>query len=140
MTNDKAGAPICIIGAGGIVADAHLPAYEIAGFKVAGIVNRNKQKADALAEKFKIEKVYDSLGKMVAEHGTGAIYDFALPASEIIPVLEQLPDGATVLIQKPYGESLGEAKAIHALAKRSNCWLELISRCVLLLIYWKQGK
>lgn len=120
MTNDKTGAPICIIGAGGIVADAHLPAYQIAGFKVTGIVNRNKQKAEALAEKFRIEKVYDSLEKMVAEHGTNAIYDFALPASEIIPVLEQLPDGATVLIQKPYGESLGEAKAIHAIAKKKQ--------------------
>ena len=120
MTNNNAGAPICIIGAGGIVADAHLPAYQIAGYKVAGIVNRNKQKAISLAEKFGIEKVYDTLEEMVAVHGTNAIYDFALPASEIIPVLEQLPEGATVLIQKPYGESLGEARAIHILAKQKQ--------------------
>lgn len=119
MTNKNL-APICIIGAGGIVADAHLPAYRIAGYRVAGIVNRNKQKAAALAAQFKIEAVYDSLEQMVAEHGTGVVYDFALPASEIIPVLEQLPDGATVLIQKPYGESLKEARAIHALAKKKQ--------------------
>ena len=29
--------PICIIGAGGIVNDAHLPAYKIAGYNVHGI-------------------------------------------------------------------------------------------------------
>lgn len=108
--------PICIIGAGGIVADAHLPAYKIAGYTVKGIVNRNKQKAVKLAEKFGIGKVYDSLEEMVADNGTDAVYDFALPASEIIPVLKALPEKATVLIQKPYGESMDEAKAIHILA------------------------
>lgn len=120
MINNKEAAPICIIGAGGIVADAHLPAYQIAGFTVAGIVNRNKQKAEILADKFGIEKVYDSLEEMVAAHGTNVVYDFALPASEIIPVLELLPDQATVLIQKPYGESLKEARAIHDLAKKKQ--------------------
>ncbi|MCC6777635.1 MAG: gfo/Idh/MocA family oxidoreductase, partial [Hyphomicrobiales bacterium] len=29
--------PIVIIGAGGIVTDAHLPAYRLAGFPVAGV-------------------------------------------------------------------------------------------------------
>ncbi|MCH5598763.1 Gfo/Idh/MocA family protein [Niabella ginsengisoli] len=117
MINNNPDIPICIIGAGGIVADAHLPAYKIGGFEVKGIVNRNKQKATALAEKFKIAKVYDTIEEMVAENGTNVIYDFALPASEIIPVLEQLPEKATILIQKPYGESLEEAKAIHELAQ-----------------------
>ena len=109
--------PICIIGAGGIVADAHLPAYKIAGFNVKGITNRRKAKAEALAQQFGIAQVYDNLSDMVAANGTDCVYDFALPASEIIPVLEQLPQKATVLIQKPYGESLEEARAIHALAK-----------------------
>jgi len=112
--------PICIIGAGGIVADAHLPAYKIANYTVKGIVNRNTAKAVALAEKFGIEKVYDSLEEMVTDNGTEVIYDFALPASEIINVLERLPDEATVLIQKPYGESLDEAKAIHKLAYQKH--------------------
>ncbi|MGN6103204.1 MAG: gfo/Idh/MocA family oxidoreductase, partial [Devosia sp.] len=29
--------PIVIVGAGGIVGDAHLPAYRLAGFRVAGL-------------------------------------------------------------------------------------------------------
>lgn len=104
--------PICIIGAGGIVNDAHLPAYQIAGYKVKGIVNRNRKKAELLAEKFGIEKVYDSIEEMVAENGNKVIYDYALPASETVEVLQQLPDGATVLIQKPLGEDIKEAKEI----------------------------
>ncbi|MFV0607345.1 MAG: Gfo/Idh/MocA family protein [Niabella sp.] len=107
--------PICIIGAGGIVNDAHLPAYNIAGYTIKGITNRNKEKAVILAQKFGIEKVYDTIEEMVAANGTDVIYDYALPASETLNVLQQLPQGATVLIQKPLGESIQEAKAIKDL-------------------------
>ncbi|GAB3010058.1 Gfo/Idh/MocA family oxidoreductase [Niabella terrae] len=112
--------PICIIGAGAIVADAHLPAYQIAGFRVKGITNRNREKAAALAERFSIPEVYDSLEAMVAANGNEVVYDFALPASQILPVLELLPEGATVLIQKPLGESLQEAAAIRELVLRKQ--------------------
>lgn len=37
--------PILIIGTGGIVRDAHLPAYRIAGFPVWGIYNRTRSRA-----------------------------------------------------------------------------------------------
>lgn len=103
---------ICIIGAGGIVNDAHLPAYRIAGFHVTGIVDRNKQRASALAVKFDIPQVYDSLNAMVADQDEQVIYDCALPASEIEGVLRQLPDKAAVLIQKPLGESIEDARRI----------------------------
>lgn len=33
--------PVYIIGAGGIVQDAHLPAYGLAGFEVSGIYDLN---------------------------------------------------------------------------------------------------
>ena len=39
--------PIVIIGAGGIVKDAHLPAYKIAGFPVAGIYDIDSGKGRA---------------------------------------------------------------------------------------------
>ena len=53
--------PIIIIGAGGIVGDAHLPAYQKAGFVVYGITNRTRAKAEELAKRFSIEHVYDSV-------------------------------------------------------------------------------
>ena len=42
--------PILIIGAGGIVKDAHLPAYRLAGFPVWGLYNRTRDRAATLAK------------------------------------------------------------------------------------------
>ncbi|MBZ4188084.1 Gfo/Idh/MocA family protein [Niabella beijingensis] len=113
--NDPA-VSICIIGAGGIVNDAHLPAYRIAGFNVKSIADRDYQKAEGLAAKFFIPQVYHSLEEMVGGQDENVIYDCALPASEIAGVLQQLPEDATVLIQKPLGESIGEAKRLLEIA------------------------
>ncbi len=41
--------PIISIGAGGIVRDAHLPAYKKAGFPVVAIVDLDKSKAENLS-------------------------------------------------------------------------------------------
>jgi len=104
--------PICIIGAGSIVKDAHLPAYAMAGFPVHAITNRTKAQAEELAEAFHIPHVYDSIESMVAEGPEGAIYDLTLPAHLFAATLKQLPIGAAVLIQKPMGESISEAQEI----------------------------
>ena len=45
--------PIIVIGAGGIVNDAHLPAYKIAGFWVAGIYDLDREKALATAARIR---------------------------------------------------------------------------------------
>ena len=53
--------PIVVIGAGGIVGDAHLPAYRKAGFEVVGITNRTRARAEKLAAAWGIPHVYDSV-------------------------------------------------------------------------------
>lgn len=108
---------ICIIGAGGVVNDAHLPAYQIAGYTVDGIFDLNLDKAKTLADKFNIPNVFASVGEMVNKSTALTIYDIALPASAIIPVLEQLPDGSAILIQKPMGNDYEEAKQILAITQ-----------------------
>lgn len=112
--------PIYIIGAGGIVNDAHLPAYKIAGYNVQGIFDINADKANATAEKFSIPKVYTQLNEMISAAGNTAVFDVAVPGSQTIPVLQQLPANAFVMLQKPMGENLAEAKAILALTKEKN--------------------
>ena len=101
--------PIIVIGAGGIVRDAHLPAYKKAGFQVWGIVNRTKEKAEALASKFDIPHVFTDLSKAVDQAPEHVIYDLALMPAQYKEVLNQLPKGAPVLIQKPMGDNLKEA-------------------------------
>src|ERR1700744_4336267 len=109
--------PIILIGAGGIVNDAHLPAYKIAGFRVAGIYDIDREKALATARKFDIPLVYYSMEDMLARSPGSVVFDVAVPGAQILPVLQQLPEGAFVLIQKPMGEDLAMAKEILGLVK-----------------------
>ncbi|MGH9655634.1 MAG: Gfo/Idh/MocA family protein [Bryobacteraceae bacterium] len=105
--------PILIIGAGGIVHDAHLPAYRKARFPVFGIYDLDKSKAEALARKFAIPTVFQSLEDAVGQAPENVIFDVAIPPSGFLPVLERLPDGAAVLLQKPMGQTIQEAGAIR---------------------------
>ena len=112
--------PIYIIGAGGIVNTAHLPAYQIAGFNVQGIFDIATDKAKTTAENFFIPKVFTELKEMIVHSPANAVFDVAVPGSQTIPVLEQLPDGATVLLQKPMGENYDEAKQILQLVQQKG--------------------
>ncbi len=109
--------PIVIIGAGSIVNDAHLPAYKIASFDVVGIFDINNERAKTIAGKFGIPTVYESLEQLVKQAPRNAVFDIALPASEIISSLLKLPDGSPVLIQKPMGNNFTEAKEILQIAR-----------------------
>lgn len=109
--------PIYLVGAGGIVNDAHLPAYRLAGFTVAGIFDLDVNKAQVTASKFNIPAVFTSLEAMVAAAPAHAVYDVAVPGSAVLPVLQCLPAGAAVLVQKPMGDTLETAAQIRELAR-----------------------
>lgn len=109
--------PIYMIGAGGIVNDAHLPAYQLASFPVAGIFDLDKNKAEGLAKKFDIPMVFENLEHMLQHAPREAVFDAAVPGSAMIPILKQLPDEAAVLLQKPMGEDLDQAREILQISK-----------------------
>jgi predicted dehydrogenase len=104
--------PIIVIGAGGIVHDAHLPAYRKAGFPVAALVDVNREKAEALGKEFEIPFCGTSIAEAVRFAPKDAVFDVAVPAGVLLSVLPQLPDGSAVLLQKPMGETLREAVEI----------------------------
>ena len=104
--------PVLIIGTGGIVKDAHLPAYRIAGIPVWGLYNRTEPRARDLAEEYGIEEVFVDLDKAIQSAPANTIFDVALPASMFVDTLRKLPEGAHVLIQKPMGETIEEAQEI----------------------------
>lgn len=109
--------PIVIFGAGGIVGDAHLPAYRMAGLPVAGIFDIDGGKARALAAKWDT-RAFETIEEAIAT--PGALYDLALPPSVHLSVLDRLPDGAAVLIQKPMGSNIAEATAILSACRRKH--------------------
>lgn len=83
--------PIVIFGAGSIVGDAHLPAYEKGGFPVTGIFDPDLEKARKLAEKWGVT-AFASMQEALAVEG--AVFDLAIPPSAHVSVLSQLPEGA----------------------------------------------
>ena len=105
--------PIVIIGAGGIVNDAHLPAYRLAEFPVAGIFDVNRDRAEMLAAKWGL-KVFSSLAEAAV---SDAVFDLATPPAAHFDLLSALPEDAIVLIQKPMGRDLDEASRILKLAR-----------------------
>ncbi len=106
--------PIVIIGAGGIVDDAHMPAYRLAGLPVAGVFDLDPGRRDLIAGKWEIPAFASLEAALGVED---AVYDLALPPGAHLDVLPLLPEGAAVLLQKPMGRDLGEATRILALAR-----------------------
>lgn len=102
--------PITIIGAGAIVRHAHLPAYREAGWTVAGIYDRNRSAARSLATEFGIDRVFESLDEAASREG---VFDIATPAKAFPEVIDALPPGAMVLLQKPFGETWADARSLH---------------------------
>ena len=101
--------PIVTIGAGSIVHDAHFPAYRKAGFPIAGVFDLNAERAREVGETFGA-RVFGSLDEALST--SGVIFDLATPPSAHHAVLERIPGGAGVVIQKPMGSDLDEATRI----------------------------
>ncbi|MFI5132260.1 MAG: Gfo/Idh/MocA family protein [Chitinophagales bacterium] len=112
--------PVFIIGAGGIVNVAHLPAYQEAGFNVQGIFDIDRNKARTTAGKFNIPHVFETIDEMLSHSPANAVFDVAVPGSAMIDVLGKLPAGSNVLLQKPMGENYTNAKRILAITKEKK--------------------
>lgn len=102
--------PIAIIGSGAIVRTAHLPVYRRLGYPIAGVYDVNCAVARETAALFDVERVFHSLDEAGAL--SGVVYDLAVPGDQIADILNHLPRGAGVLMQKPMGADLADARRI----------------------------
>ena len=112
--------PIVSIGLGGIVHDAHYPSYKMAGFDVVGGFDINAERAAMMRDKFDIPRLYDSLSEAIASAPEKAVFDIAVPGSAIADILREIPSGCAVLIQKPMGEDLAEAREILRICREQK--------------------
>jgi predicted dehydrogenase len=92
------------------VRTAHLTAYGRLEYPVAGIFDIDVARARATAAAFGLETTFATLAE--AARTPDAIFDVAVPGDQIVGILEQLPKGAAVLIQKPMGHDLAGARRI----------------------------
>src|SRR5260370_16856266 len=79
-----------IVGAGGIVNYAHLPAYKKAGFRVVGITDRNREQAERTAKDHGIERVYASVDELLGQP-EAEIVDIAVYPPQQVVISEQAP-------------------------------------------------
>ncbi|MES1227896.1 MAG: Gfo/Idh/MocA family oxidoreductase [Armatimonadota bacterium] len=112
LTLPQNAASIYSVGAGGIVENAHYPAYEMMGWQVKGVYDPRHDAAVRLGSRFGFGPVVTSLSELVALNFDEGIFDIAVPGSEVAKVLSQLPRGSFALIQKPLGETLEQAEEI----------------------------
>lgn len=103
---------IAIAGAGAIVTGAHLPAYALAGFKVAGIWNRTRARAEAAAQRFGIERVYENVDQLVADDSVEIVDIALIPDVQLEIVQAAAAAGKHILCQKPLHEQLAPARAM----------------------------
>ena len=92
------------VGAGFIMADCHLVAYRDAGFRPVALSSRTRARADEVAQRHSIARVYDDWREVVADAEVEVV-DIAVPPHvqpEIIEEIAGNPRGVRgILAQKP---------------------------------------
>jgi predicted dehydrogenase len=116
----KADYGIGIVGCGGIVNYAHLPAYKAHNLRVLACYDVNPEAARKTAADHAIPQVYESLDALLADERI-QIVDIAVPAWHQREIAERaLAAGKHLLCQKPLAEQLPDAEAIVAAAQRAS--------------------
>jgi len=112
--------PIAIVGAGEIVDLAHLPAYREHGLNIAGITDINKERAQDVAKRHGIPRVYDSQEEIAADDNIAVVDIAVYPWVQHEVALPMLDAGKHLLCQKPISYDFDEAVRIVEHAGKSN--------------------
>ncbi len=100
--------PIAIIGAGGIVDGAHLPAYQKAGLQVVGITDVDGAKAQDVAKRHGISRVYANINELLSDPEVQVV-DIAVPSVAQPAIFEQIAQAKKhILAQKPMAPTVDQ--------------------------------
>lgn len=100
---------IGIVGCGEIVESAHLPAYDAAGFSVAGVTDANAGRAEAVADRFGVA-AYPDAETMVEDVD---VVDVAVPPRFQPAIADTAVDaGCHLLCQKPLAVEFSAAERL----------------------------
>ncbi len=102
-----------LVGAG-MISPFHLRAWRASGIKVVAVCDVDREKAEARAQEFGIERVYDDPADMFADGGFELV-DIAASVGAHAPMTRMAADhGIHVMLQKPMTETVAEAEALIA--------------------------
>lgn len=114
---------IGIIGAGGIVNGAHLPAYRKAGLNVVAICDVKEDAVKSTANRWGIQNTYCEVEQLLARPDVD-IVDIAIPNQGRVEIVEAAAvAGKHILIQKPFAYSYEEA--LHMVQMAEKCGVKL---------------
>lgn len=102
---------IAVIGCGGIVKSAHLPAYQKYGQRVVGVYDVRPEATAGVQAQFGVEQVYDSLEALLADPDVQVVDIATHPAQRIGLMRQAVAAGKHVLAQKPLALEVAEARA-----------------------------
>ena len=118
--DEKVKLPIAIVGAGGIVDGAHLPAYKKAGVTVVGIFDTDPAKAKDVANRHGIPKVYSSLDELINDSASKVV-DIAVPAAAQPEIFLKVANAKKhILAQKPLATTVEKGMELAASAKENG--------------------
>ena len=114
---------IGIVGTGAIVEVAHLPAYQKAGFRVAGVYDQDADRAAKTASRFQIERVYGDLEQLLTDPEV-SIVDIATPPWDRKEMVQNaVAAGKHILCQKPLADTYPEAVEVVEIAEKGGVLL-----------------
>lgn len=111
---------IGIIGTGGIVNYAHLPAYKSAGFKVVGVTDLKHEQAERTAREHGIAHVYSSVDELLQQPEIEIVDVAVYPSIQVKLVEQATAAGKHLLCQKPFADEYPKAVRSVELAKQAK--------------------
>jgi hypothetical protein len=114
------------VGAGFIMADCHLVAYREAGFRPVAITSRTRSRAEDVARRHSVPRVYSSCEELAADPEV-AVVDVAVPPDRQAEVIETVVRHGRavrgILAQKPLALELAEARRLVAMCREAGITL-----------------
>jgi hypothetical protein len=114
---------IGVIGAGFIIRDCHLVAYQQAGFRVVGIASRRAERAQEVAALRGVPRAYRDYQELL-EDPEVAVVDIGVPPQHQLAIVREVVKHADhvrgILAQKPLAMSLDDAREIVRLCEQAG--------------------
>lgn len=109
---------IGVIGCGGVVKLAHLPAYQKYGQRVVGAYDISPEATRGVQEKYGVENIFGSLDELLSRDDIQVVDIATHPAQRMPLIRRALEAGKHVLSQKPLALEASQAEEIIEQAER----------------------
>lgn len=112
--------PIAVVGAGAIVDVAHLPAYRRAGLEIAGVFDIDNGRAEAVAKRHDVPRVYESLEELLRDESAPVVDIAVAPHSQPGIARQAIAAGKHLLCQKPFVHDIETGDELIRLASEGG--------------------